>query len=73
MSSNINSNNNLEMKKKAIAILECYGIEQINKNFSIQLDDEEITAWAIEGLEKEDIISHNLTDEELVELYLMAF
>jgi hypothetical protein len=57
---------------KAVAILDCYGIEKISENFSIFYEEEEITAWAILGLKKEGILSFGLSSEEIIELYYLS-
>jgi hypothetical protein len=64
--------NSSAIDNKALAILNCYGIEKISENFSIFHEEEEITAWAILGLKKEGILSFGLSSEEIVELYYLS-
>lgn len=72
MKNNIIENDEVQLKKIATAILTCYGLDKVLSNHSLLIDDDEITAWYIEGLSSHDLKSENLSDEELIELYNLA-
>lgn len=58
-----------ELDEREKAIFKCYGLNAMQTNKKLFVENEEITAWYIEGFLELENLQNIFSDEQIIDIY----